>query len=113
MFELRLKSNLETLMKQHRFSVRSLSQRTGVPKSTIYTWSEGRVPKNLISVYKVAVTLNVTVDFLCFGTIELQPDNSLMGKDKEQLFQDFLQYIEVHPNGGNPKCNPTLPMGRG
>lgn len=62
-----LDKNLKMLLDKRGMSVSHLARMSDVPKQTISDWLTGRKPKSLMSLKRVADTLEVTVDYLCFG----------------------------------------------
>jgi hypothetical protein len=52
---------------QVTFAGYSLARRSGVPKTTLHGWSNGRAVQNLEQLRKVACALEVTVYYLAFG----------------------------------------------
>lgn len=64
--ELKIKDVLKDLMKKRRETLLSVSQNTGVPKSTIADWMTDRTP-NPVQVAKIAKYFNVSLHFLLFG----------------------------------------------
>ncbi|MBK7845106.1 MAG: helix-turn-helix transcriptional regulator [Bdellovibrionales bacterium] len=54
-------------MKAKKMTFKKLSHASGVPISTIKTWSAGVEPKSLSHARKVARALDVSVEYLVFG----------------------------------------------
>ncbi len=69
--ELKIKDVLKDLMKKRGETLLSLSQRTGVPKSTIADWMTNRTP-NPIQAVKIAKYFGVSLHFLLFGCEDTQ-----------------------------------------
>lgn len=63
---------LKHLMKIRRMTFKKLSHSSGVPISTIKTWSAGVEPKSLSHARKVARALDVSVEYLVFGESSVQ-----------------------------------------
>lgn len=59
---------LQVTMKKKGISFKELSKKSGVKKSTLYGWTSGIRPRDIIHVYKVAKILNLTIEELMFGT---------------------------------------------
>jgi transcriptional regulator with XRE-family HTH domain len=71
---------LKHLMSEKGLTFKELSKLSGVPISTLKTWSAGVEPKSFSAARKVARILGVSVEHLVFGS-----------SDKNQLtFQDIL-----------------------
>jgi transcriptional regulator with XRE-family HTH domain len=70
--EVKIDVILKHLMKAKKMTFKKLSQMSGVPMSTIKTWSAGVEPKSLSHARKVARTLDVSVEYLVFGESSLQ-----------------------------------------
>lgn len=64
--ELKIKDILKDLMKKRGETLLSVSQHTGVPKSTIADWMTNRTP-NPVQVVKIAKYFEVSLYFLLFG----------------------------------------------
>lgn len=63
---------LKHLMASKKMTFKKLSQISGVPISTIKTWSAGVEPKSLSHARKVARALDVSVEYLVFGESSAQ-----------------------------------------
>lgn len=63
---------LKHLMKEKKLTFKKLSQLSGVPESTIKTWSASVEPKSLSHARKVARALEVSVEYLVFGESSTQ-----------------------------------------
>ena len=58
---------LEELMKEREITYKKLSLETGIPKTTLFTWSTGSIPRNLHDLRKVADFFDVEIHYLLFG----------------------------------------------
>lgn len=65
--EVKIGPVLKHLMSTKKMTFKKLSQISGVPISTIKTWSAGVEPKSLSHARKVARSLDVSVEYLVFG----------------------------------------------
>lgn len=65
--EVKIDQVLKHLMKAKKMTFKKLSAASGVPISTIKTWSAGVEPKSLSHARKVARALDVSVEYLVFG----------------------------------------------
>jgi len=63
---------LKHLMAERSLTFKKLSELSGVPASTIKTWSSGIEPKSMTATRKVARALGVSVEYLVFGTTDKQ-----------------------------------------
>ena len=64
----------------HHMSLRELSVRSEIPYSTIYSWSLGGRPKDLIKLKKLADSMLISLDQLIFKTtpkIELEDSKKI------------------------------------
>ncbi len=60
-----MRNRIKTLRKEAGLTQRSLSEKSGVPLRTIQKWENGeREPSDLLSLKKIANTLNTTIDSL-------------------------------------------------
>ena len=65
--ELKLRRILPSLLKKQGITAAQLSRKSNVPKSVISDWIAGSHPRNLLQVMRVATSLGVTLEMLCFG----------------------------------------------
>lgn len=70
--EVKIGPVLKHLMKSKKMTFKKLSEISGVPISTIKTWSAGVEPKSLSHARKVARALDVSVEYLVFGETSIQ-----------------------------------------
>ena len=70
--EVKIGPVLKHLMKTNKMTFKKLSQVSGVPASTIKTWSAGIEPKSLSHARKVARALGVSVEYLVFAESSAQ-----------------------------------------
>lgn len=68
---MRLKTNLEYLMKVEDVTVVKLASRSGIPKQTVHNWLCGASPRSMDQLRKLAVYFKLTVDELCFEDLSL------------------------------------------
>lgn len=99
--EVRIAHVLKHLMNQKGLTFKELSKLSGVPISTLKTWSAGVEPKSFSAARKVARILGVTVEHLVFGTSD-KTELSLQDLLTTQLFSGWCKVsIEV------PVTNPS------
>ena len=79
--------NLESLMREKRFSVSIIAKELKLPAKTIHEWvgKDGRMPRNPDVLKRLADVLNVTVYFLLYGE-----------EDPRSPINDFLDKTEIH-----------------
>ena len=65
--EIKIDRVLKHLMSEKGLTFKKLSKTSGVPESTLKTWSSGIEPKSLVPARKVARILGVSVEYLIFG----------------------------------------------
>lgn len=63
-----LRQQLKVLLAANRISARQLALQTKVPYTTVANWLEGRMPRNLDQLKRVALFFGLSVDALCYGT---------------------------------------------
>lgn len=68
--DLRIGHVLKHLMNEKKLTFKKLSELSGVPISTIKTWSAGVEPKSFAAARKVARVLGVSVEYLVFGATD-------------------------------------------
>ena len=76
---LRVKEQLNEILKQRDISVSSLARKTGVPKANIQSWLTGSTP-NIEQLDKVAKSLGVSLEFLAFARSEEEKAEALLEK---------------------------------
>jgi len=64
---LQLKKQLKSLLNARTLTAAQLARRSGVPKQTISNWLAGVPPSGIKQLCQIAVSLNVSLDELCFG----------------------------------------------
>lgn len=67
MAEIKLGNQMKRLMEQAGISFKTLSNLADVPVKTLYGWTAGNRPRDIMDVMRVAETLNVTLEELLFG----------------------------------------------
>lgn len=65
--ELRLSRILRDLLKQRDMTASQLSRSAKVPKSVLSDWLSGTNPRNIPQLMRVAKSLGVSLEQLCFG----------------------------------------------
>lgn len=65
---MRLKQQLRDTLSLNGMSAAELARKSGVSKQTICDWMSGSGTRSLVLLKKVANTLNLSLDELCFGT---------------------------------------------
>lgn len=94
---MRLKTNLEYLMRVEGLTVVKLASRSGIPKQTVHNWLCGASPRSMDQLKKLAVYFKLTVDELCFGDLsknQIQEESPLVVYGKEiraGIFQVVLR----------------------
>jgi len=58
---------IHILLEQKGWSLATLARRSGVPKTTLHGWSNGRAVQNLEQLRRVSCALEVSVHYLAFG----------------------------------------------
>ena len=67
MDQMKLGNNLSQLCKERGITLAHLSKMSGVPKSTIHSWTTNPASVNLSHLQKIARALGVSVHFLAYG----------------------------------------------
>jgi transcriptional regulator with XRE-family HTH domain len=62
-----LKTNLRRILIQKNMTAAQLCRNTGVPKTTLSEWMSGSSPRDIKKLKRVADSLGLTIDELCFG----------------------------------------------
>jgi len=99
--EILISQVLKRLMTEKKLTFKQLSEMSGVPASTIKTWSSGIEPKSMTAARKVARALGVSVEYLVFGASDKQ--QTLAELMTTQLFSGWCKVtIEM------PVTSPTI-----
>ena len=70
MSQIRLGTNLRSLLRARGLTLKKVSVQTGIPYSTLHTWLENRQPKDIVKVRALAAYLGVGLHYLLFGENE-------------------------------------------
>lgn len=65
--EIKIGNVIKMLMYLRRLSLKELAEKSNVPYSSLYSWSENRPPKDIVKARRLADILKVTLDELFFG----------------------------------------------
>lgn len=66
-----LNKKLKEVLEMKALKLTELSELSGVSLSTLHGWINGAEPKTIAQLKKVSEALNVSLDYLCFGSDEL------------------------------------------
>lgn len=77
------------LVKERRYTLKEISNATGVPASTLAEWQANRTPKNPNQVRSVAKFLGVSLHYLLFGEEDHQ--DAISKLIKEDLFSGTFE----------------------
>lgn len=64
--EFKLRQNLKTFLMRKNIKAAELARAAGVSKQSICDWQAGLKPRDPVKLKRVALTLGVTIDELCF-----------------------------------------------
>lgn len=96
-FSFVLRQHLKSLLASHRISARQLALQTKVPYTTLANWLEGRMPRNVDQLKRVALFFGLSVDALCYGRASESDATSLLTLPLQEgftgLFEVRLQKI--------------------
>lgn len=100
---------LKHLMKAKGLTYKKLSKASGVPESTIKSWSANVEPKSLVPARKVARILGVSVEYLVFGSVD-EPKPNLNQILTKQLFSGWCK-VTIEVPDSQPVSNEMLDDG--
>lgn len=83
--EIKIGQVIKRLLKEYRLNLKELSRETGIPYSTLYTWSENRQPKDILKVQRLASHFGISIHELIFDL-----------KDKKEEKQKTEARLEVN-----------------
>ena len=69
---MKFSKNLKNYLESHNLSLKEMADKLGVPSSTIHGWLNGIAPKNIVTLKKVALLMNCSIDELCFDDDQSQ-----------------------------------------
>ncbi len=95
-----LKSQLKLFIERNYLTLTTLSEKSGVPKSTISDWLHGSAPRDLRKLKKVADALETTVDQLCWGK-GIAEDKEKFMKYQDEINTGVFEVILRRPRGKN------------
>ena len=90
MDEIKIGRVLKHLMNERKITFKKLAELSGVPISTIKTWSAGVEPKSLAHARKVARVFGISVEHLVFGSSD-KVEISLQDVLTKQLFSGWCK----------------------
>ena len=64
MDKIKIGSKLKSLIEKKKTNIKLISERTGIPASTIYGWTNDNPPTDLAKVIKLATYFDITLDEL-------------------------------------------------
>ncbi|MBT7567292.1 helix-turn-helix transcriptional regulator [archaeon] len=65
---LRIGSNLKKLMAQKEVTLQEVVRDTGIPKSSLFGYTQNSIPRSTTNLRKICTYFGVTADELIFGT---------------------------------------------
>jgi transcriptional regulator with XRE-family HTH domain len=65
-----LDENIRHFLRLHRISFRSLSQKSKIPVSTLFSWAYGSSPRNWAQLRNLARIIGISIESLCFEKYE-------------------------------------------
>ncbi|MEN0060046.1 MAG: helix-turn-helix transcriptional regulator [Bdellovibrio sp.] len=90
----KLHIQLKRLLVEKGLSMKALSRATGVPSKTLYHWTTGQRPRNIVQVFGVARALGVSIETLVFGERSLKGEKRscelILLRIKGEFDQDTL-----------------------
>jgi len=80
MSEIKLKNVLERELSNRKISLRELSTRCSIPRSTLHDWISGRIPnsKNLHHLKSLSLYLEISVTTLLFNVDDKIPEKEIL-----------------------------------
>lgn len=90
-------NNIKPIMKKNGFTQESFAQEIGVSYATLHGWIAKKIIPDLFSAYKIANTLNVTLENLVTGNFEDYPkaSNNELKITLEKML-NLINYAESH-----------------
>jgi transcriptional regulator with XRE-family HTH domain len=90
---MQLNTMLQILLKKKNMSLTGLAKQSGMPVSTLHSWTTGKKTLNLEQLKKVSLTLEVPIHDLVFGCPD--PFESKDGEILQQVFSGDVR-VTVH-----------------
>jgi transcriptional regulator with XRE-family HTH domain len=63
---MKFSKNLKAFISKHNLSLKDLADQLEVPSSTVHGWVNGVPPKSIMTLKKIALLMNCSIDELCF-----------------------------------------------
>ncbi|MCT4641817.1 MAG: helix-turn-helix domain-containing protein [Bacteriovoracaceae bacterium] len=92
-----IKDILQKKMIERRLSLRLLSRETNIPYSTLFSWREGRPPKDMVKAKRLADYLEISLDELMFG-LPKNKNNSFkytLSHELKKCVDDFVEKLNI------------------
>ena len=77
-----LAETLRALLEQKRLTIKELSQRSRVPRSTLQEWANGASPLNLQELKRVSDCLGCSFEYLALGRNDTDPRLEELRREK-------------------------------
>lgn len=84
---------------KHDLTVAKLSRATQVSQKTLHSWADGKQPKKLIEVKRVADYFDVSLDYLLFNVTKYEK-KIVLEDIKEEINLGTLELIVRKPKSG-------------
>ena len=99
--DMKLKSQLNALIKQRGVTITTLAKTTKIPAQTIHNWLAGSKPRDLDQVKRVADYFQVSLDFLVYGIQIEQNASSEIERHKDEINAGIFEVILRRTSKGN------------
>lgn len=86
-----LRYTIKRLMREKKLELKTVSEATGIPYTTLFDWTTGVIPSNPDQLYNLSRYFKVTADYLFYGTDE---DREELRRRNEEL-ERKLQQLEM------------------
>lgn len=91
-----LDKQLNTLISRNGITIAALSRVTGVNSKTLYQWSNGQRPKDLVQLKKVANHFNISIDALVFGEMTSKDLETVFPEINAGVYEVILRRIKLN-----------------
>lgn len=94
MHEIKIGLVLKRLLKAQNRTLKKVSQETGIPYSTLHTWSENRHPRDILKAQQLAHYFGISLNELLFDQPEPRKEE-LSGQNQTKANDFFKGVFEI------------------
>jgi len=95
--EIKIREVIKAKVYELRIPLKELSRRTRIPYSTLFSWSEGRPPKDLVKAKRLAEYFQMSLDELLFGksTRNSEYFKACISREMKKKVESFINSLDI------------------